>query len=148
MVVGCVAYFARVRYGGGSVVMKVHRGKVHKYWGMSLDFSHKGQVIVTMHDYLDGIIKIYDAAKDKHDDGFLSVTKQHYETPALKNLFPVDEDCEKLPEEMAADLLTIISKTLHVTIRARPNICLAIAFLKTRVRAPDKDHWEKLRHLM
>ena len=27
----------------GSGVMKVHRGKVHKYLGMSLDFSHKGQ---------------------------------------------------------------------------------------------------------
>jgi hypothetical protein len=25
----------------GSGVMKVHRGKVHKYLGMSLDFSHK-----------------------------------------------------------------------------------------------------------
>jgi len=36
-------------------VMKVHRGKVHKYLGMSLDFSHKGQCLVTMYDYLDGI---------------------------------------------------------------------------------------------
>jgi hypothetical protein len=36
----------------GSGAMKVHRGKVHKYLGMTLDFSHKGQCIVTMHDYL------------------------------------------------------------------------------------------------
>jgi hypothetical protein len=35
----------------GSRVMKVHRGKVHKYLGMSLDFSHKGQCRVTMYDY-------------------------------------------------------------------------------------------------
>ena len=28
----------------GSNAMKVHRGKVHKNLGMSLDFSHKGQV--------------------------------------------------------------------------------------------------------
>ncbi len=39
----------------GSVVMKVHRGKVHKYLGMSLDFSHKGQCHMTIYDYLDGI---------------------------------------------------------------------------------------------
>jgi hypothetical protein len=81
----------------GLGAMKVHRGKVHKYLGMTLDFSHKGQCIVTMHDYLDGILKTYDAAKDKHDDGFLSVTKQRYETPAPENLFTVDEDCDKLP---------------------------------------------------
>ncbi len=29
----------------GSGVMMVHRGKVHKYLGMSLDFSHKGQCL-------------------------------------------------------------------------------------------------------
>jgi hypothetical protein len=27
----------------GSGAMKVHRGKVHKYLGMTLDFSNKGQ---------------------------------------------------------------------------------------------------------
>jgi hypothetical protein len=62
----------------GSGAMKVHRGKVHKYLGMTLDFSHKGQCIVTMHDYLDGILKAYDAAIDKHKDGFLPITKKHY----------------------------------------------------------------------
>ncbi len=40
----------------GSGQMKVHRGKPHKYLGMSLDFSHKGQCQVTMHDYIDGIL--------------------------------------------------------------------------------------------
>ncbi len=128
--------------------MKVHRGKVHKYLGMTLDFSHKGQCIVTMHDYLDGILKTNDVAKDKHDDGFLPITKQHYETPAPENLFTVDEDCDKLPEEMAADFHTIIAKKLYVPKRARPDICLSIAFLTTRVRAPNKDDWEKLPHLM
>ena len=36
----------------GSGEMKVHRGKVHKYLGMSLDFLNKGQCIVTMNDYV------------------------------------------------------------------------------------------------
>ncbi len=132
----------------GSGAMKVHRGKVHKYFGMPLDFSHKGQCIGTMHDYLDGILKAYDAAIDKHEDGFLPVTKQRYETPAPNNLFMVNEDCEKLPEDMAVDFHTNVAKTLYVTKRARPDTCLSISFLTTRVRAPDKDDWEKLRHLM
>jgi hypothetical protein len=103
--------------------MKVHRGKVHKYLGMTLDFSHKGQCIVTMHNHLDGILKAYDAATDKHKNGFLPVMKQFYATPATDNLFTVNEDCEKFPEDMAADFHTIAAKTLHVTKRARPYMC-------------------------
>jgi hypothetical protein len=37
---------------------------------------------------------------------------------------------------------------LYVTKRARPDTCLSVAFLTTRVRAPDRDDWEKLRHLI
>jgi hypothetical protein len=101
-----------------------------------------------MHDYLDGILKAYDAAVDKHKNGFLPVMKQCYETRAPNNLFTVNEDCEKLPEDMAADFYAIVAKTLYVIKRARPNTCLSIAFLTTRVRAPAIDDWEKLHHLM
>jgi len=132
----------------GSGEMKVHRGKVHKYLGMSLDFTNKGQCIVTMNDYLADIVKAYDLAIAKHDDGFLPITKQRYETPAPENLFTVNEDCEKLPKEMAADFHTVVAKMLYVTKRARPDTCLSVAFLTTRVRAPDRDDWEKLRHLI
>ncbi len=128
--------------------MKVQRGKVHKYLWMGLNFSHKGKCIVTMHDYLDGILKAFDAAMEKHDHGFLPVTRQRYETPAPDNLFTVNEDCDKLPDEMAADIHTIVAKTLYVTKRARPDTCLSIAFLMMRVRAPDRDDWEKLCHLV
>jgi hypothetical protein len=84
----------------------------------------------------------------KYDDGYLPVTKQHYETPAPENLFTVNKDCEKLPEDMAADFHTIIAKTLHVTKRAWPDTCLSIAFLTMKVRAPGKDDCDKLFHLM
>jgi hypothetical protein len=49
---------------------------------------------------------------------------------------------------MAADFHTIAAKTLYANKRARPDICLSIAFLTTRVRTPNKDDWEKLPHLM
>jgi hypothetical protein len=132
----------------GSGVMKVHRGKVHKYLGMSLDFSHKEGGCVTMYDYLDGILLAFDAAVKKHGDGFIPVTRQRFITPAPNNLSAVNEDCEKLSEAVSADFHTIVAKTLYVTKRARPNTYLEIAFLTTRVRAPDTDDWEKLCHLM
>jgi hypothetical protein len=36
--------------------MKVHRGKTHKYLGMSLDFNHPNQCRVTVIDYVDEIV--------------------------------------------------------------------------------------------
>jgi hypothetical protein len=129
-------------------VMKVHRGKVHKYLGVSLDFSHKGQCRVTMYDYLNGILQAFDAAVKNHGDGFTPVTRQHFKTPAPDNLFVVNKDCEKLLEAVSADFYTIVAKTLYVTKRATPDTCLAIAFMTTRVRAPDTNDWEKLCHLM
>jgi hypothetical protein len=129
-------------------MMKVHRGKVNKYLGMSLDFFHKGQCHVTTYDYLDRILLAFDAAVKKHGDGFTPVTRQRFKTPAPDNLFVVNEDCEKFLEAVSADFHTFLAKTLYVLKRARPNTCLAIAFLTTRVRAPNIDDWEKLCHLM
>ncbi len=98
---------------------------------------------------MDGILLAFDAAVKKHGDGFTPVTRQHFKTPAPDNLFLlVNEDCEKLLEAVSADFHTIVAKTLYATKRARPNTCLAIAFLTTRVRAPNTNDWEKLCHLM
>jgi hypothetical protein len=75
-------------------------------------------------------------------------SKCRFDSPAPDNLFTVNEDCEKLPKGMAADFHTIVAKTLYMTKRARSDTCLSVAFLSTRVRAPDRDDWEKLRHLV
>ncbi len=61
----------------GSGQMKVHRGKTHKYLGMLLDFSHKGQCQVTMHGYIDGILQAYDLAIKDHNNGYQIVEKRH-----------------------------------------------------------------------
>ena len=42
----------------------------------------------------------------------------------------------------------LVAKTLYVSKRARPDVSTAIAFLTTRVRAPDVDDWRKLSCLM
>jgi hypothetical protein len=46
------------------------------------------------------------------------------------------------------ELHDLVATTLYGTKRTRPDTCTAIAFLTTRVRAPDKEDWTKLVHLM
>ncbi len=43
----------------GSGEMTVHRGKVHKYLGMTLDFTNPGQCKVSMFDYIDKILEAF-----------------------------------------------------------------------------------------
>ena len=124
----------------GSGKMTVSRGKVHKYLGMTLDYTVSGQVKITMTDYIGEILSAFDKADPKGRG-----TKS---SAASKNLFKIDEDCEKLQPKKAVEFHNLVAKTLYATKRARPDTCTAIAFLTTRVRAPDKDDWKKLSHLM
>jgi hypothetical protein len=61
--------------------MKVSRGKKRDYFGMTLDYTKKGEVKVTMIDYMKGVI----------DDFPEDVTGQSA-TPAAENLFEVQPD--------------------------------------------------------
>ena len=124
----------------GSGKMTVNRGKVHKYLGMTLDYTVRGRVKITMFDYVDEILAAFDKA-DPQGGG----TKT---SAAPDGLFKIDEDCEKLSQDKAVEFHNLVAKTLYATKRARPDTCTAIAFLTTRVRAPDKDDWAKLAHLM
>ena len=124
----------------GSGKMTVHRGKVHKYLGMTLDYTVEGQVKISMVDYIQEILASFEATEPNR--GIVKTTA------APANLFLVNEDCEKLDSKMAKVFHNLVAKTLYTTKRARPDTCTAIAFLTTRVRAPDKDDWAKLCHLM
>ena len=135
----------------GTGQMKVHRGKNHKYLGMSLDFSHANQCRVTMIDYLDEIVVTYDKALKELSDGFIAIKKKSNKartSAAPDDLFVINEDAEKLSEEGATAFHNLVAKTLYVSKRARPDVSTAIAFLTTRVRAPDVDDWRKLSCLM
>ena len=48
------AQWLEQKYGSVSPV-KVHRGKVHEYLGMTFDYSKPGKVIVDMRDYVNGM---------------------------------------------------------------------------------------------
>ncbi len=95
-----------------------------------MDFSHKGQCQLTMHDYIDGILQANNLAIKDHDNGYQIIGKRRSKTSAAPdNLFVVNEDCKKLSNEAAAAFHTIVAKVLYVTKRARQDISLVIAFL-------------------
>jgi hypothetical protein len=113
----------------GSGKMKVSRGKVHEYLGMTLDFITAGVVRVTMFKFR-----------------FNSIIPKA--TAAPEDLFKIDEDETPLFKHQKERFHTVVAKTLYATKRARPDTCTAVAFLNTGVdRATDKD-WSKLKHLV
>jgi hypothetical protein len=99
----------------GSGKMKVSRGKIHKYLGMTLDFSSPGVVRVKMIKYIDEIIKNslrFDTFKLKS-------------TAAPEDLLKVDEDDPPLDHQHKEGFHTIVAKILYATKRARPDTCTA-----------------------
>ncbi len=116
---------------------------------MRLVFTTSKLVKVTMIDYVDKIIELWDTACSELDDGYKLVSaRKRIATAALNDLFKVDEDAVKLEQVAAKAFHNITAKVIYVTKRARPNISLAIAFLTTRVKGPDIDDWHKLCHLI
>jgi hypothetical protein len=124
----------------GSGAMVVSRGKIHKYLGMTLDYSVRGRVKIYMFEFIDEILVAFDKAEPNG-----AGTKS---SAAPANLFTVNEDCTKISSEKAVAFHNLVAKTLYTTKRARPDTCTSIAFLTTRVREPDTDDWKKLVHLM
>jgi hypothetical protein len=90
----------------GSGKMTVSRGKLHTYLGMTLDYTSRGQVKITMLDFVDEIIAAFDKA-----DPTGSGTKT---SAAPENLFKVDEG-PRVPQYSREDpLRDQASKTRHL----------------------------------
>ena len=135
----------------GSGKMKVNRGKIHKYLGMTLDFSTRRQLRISMVDYVKDVVAAWDKAQPA-DDGFTVVKpkrgRKTKPTAAPEDLFKTDEAATKLGQDLATAFHNIVAKALYVVKRARPDASVPIAFLTTRVRSPDVDDWRKLRHMI
>jgi hypothetical protein len=71
-----------------------------------------------------------------------------YPHPAAKWLFTIKKDTNAL-DTVKSDLYrTFVAKLLWVMKRGRPDIEPTVSFLSTRVQAPTKDDWHKLKRLM
>jgi hypothetical protein len=119
--------------------IRVSRGRVHDYLGMTLDFTNKVEVKVTMIDYLKGVI-----------NDFPEIITGTAITPATNNLFDVRPEDERkvLGEEQARAFHHSVAQLLFTTTRARKDIQHTVAFLTTRVKSPDEDDWMKLKRLL
>ena len=131
----------------------MHRGKVHEYLGMTLDFSTKHQVKILMEEYVEALVAAWDEAEPKvNEDGFelvKSKRRQKKKTSAApEKLFNINKDSEKLNTVQAKAFHHIVAKALYLVKRIGPNALLVIAFLTTSVLSPDIDDWKKLKHLI
>ena len=117
--------------------LTVHRGKKHDYVGMWLDFSLDGKVQVQMFDYIDQML--HELPEDMNG----TVT-----SPAADHLFTVNDTGKKLNREQSEMFHHNVAKLLFLCKRARPDIQTAVAFLTTRVMAPDEDDYKKLVRMM
>ena len=115
--------------------VKVTRGKVHEFLGMSFDFRTKGKLKVDMSKYMK---KMYEDFEQKY------VLKNAAVLPAANDLFANDEKSPKLDDEMREDFHTYTAGGLFACKRARPDTATAISVLSTRVRSPSVDDWQKL----
>ena len=109
----------------GSGKMTVNRGKVHKYLGMTLDYTTKGLCKIKMLDYIEELINIFHKM-DLKETG----TKT---SAAPSDLFVVKEDCTKLTKEKSEQFHSVVANILFSTKRARQDTGTVVSFLKTRV---------------
>jgi hypothetical protein len=126
-------------FDDGSGEMKICRGKIHEYLGMTLDFTVDGEVKVTMIPYVKEIVQQF----QEHDNSTKTAA-----TPAAEHLFKVNEDTTPLTQRQATVFQNFVAKFLFLTKRARPDIATAMAFLTTRVKSSDEDDWKKLTRMI
>ena len=91
----------------------MHRGLVHDYLGMDLDYSTKGKVGIGIIKYVDKILT-----------GFLEELGASADMPAAEHLFQVrtDSKAEVLSEEKAQEFRHITAQLLFLSARARRDI--------------------------
>jgi len=122
---------------GKEAPLTVTRGHVHEYLGMTVDYSEEGKVAIIMEPFIEAMLD--DLPADM--DGEAS-------SPAANHLFEVNADAEQLDEATSQMFHTNTAKLLFLSRRARPDIQTAVAFLTTRVKAPDVDDYKKLARCM
>jgi hypothetical protein len=118
--------------------LTVQRGLLHDYLGMTIDFSEKGKVMITMIDFIEKMLEevLNDMNGEKH-------------SPAQDHLFKVnEEDDMKLETVKRALVHRNTAKLLFLSQRARPDVQTATSFLCTRVKEVDTDDYKKLARVM
>ena len=122
---------------GKEAPLTIHRGKIHHYLGMTLDFSLPGKVQISMEEYIRNMLS------ELPEDMEGTAT-----TPAAEHLFKINEAPMYLSDAEAMFFHHNVAKLLFLCKRARPDLQTAVAFLSTWVQHPDRDDYKKLARAM
>jgi hypothetical protein len=120
--------------------LTMHAGTKHEYLGIYFEFESNRNLQVSMVGYLKDMI-----------EGFLELIVGKAATPAGDRLFGIRQDekeARPLEEERAITFHHTMADLLFMATRAHRDIQTAVAFLTTRVKAPDEDDWGKLKHVL
>jgi hypothetical protein len=104
-----------------------------------MEFNEDGTLNPSMIPYLKGVIA-----------EFSELIKRKAATPAREHLFTVRDEKEARPleEKRALAFHHTMAQLLFMATRKRHDIHMAVAFLTTRVKTPDKDNWGKLKRVL
>ena len=121
--------------------MRISRGKNHNYLGVNLDFSVKEEIMVTMVDYLKGVISDFEEVE------ILTGTAA---SPAAEHLYTIWEESsqKKLDKKWGESFRHAVAQLLSAYPRSRIYIHTAVSFLTTRVCDPDENYWVKLKRML
>jgi hypothetical protein len=119
------------RYGE----ISLRRGPVINNLGMVLDFTHAGQVVVTMSSYTDDVLNS-------------SGTPGTARTPGTDCLFEVRNSAPQVPEDVRVWFRKHVAMILYLAKRARPELLTAVLYRATRVTKCDGDDVDKLIHFI
>lgn len=120
------------RYGSFKP-LTINNSKVHDYLRMTLGYTKREKVLVSMYKYIDQLLD-----KCPPDVDGTAVTR------AANSLFEVRDDTEKVNEAKKKLLHQIIAKLLYLSKQARPDVQTAIAFLTNREPEPTMEDYKKV----
>ncbi|CAJ1968219.1 unnamed protein product [Cylindrotheca closterium] len=131
------AKWLNMRYGSIKACTIV-RGKIHRYLGMTLDFSVKGKLKIRMDNYVKNMLEDFPIKFNKD-------SKQ--ETPAGNDLLEAGKG-KLLNAEYRQIFHTTVARGLYVSKRARLDIHPTITILASRVQEPTESDWKKCVRMM
>ena len=137
-VVTCFTRWLQQRYETHDKPLKATRGPIHDYLGMNINFLTSGSVSFDMIPYITKVIADF-------PERIMGVAT----SPAADHLFKIcpPDEARILPESQAIAFHHPTAQLLFLS-RVRWDIQTAVAFLTTRVKAPDEGDWGKLKHIL
>jgi hypothetical protein len=128
-------YLARI-YGP---LLMMHTRRKHIYMGVDLEFQEDGNLQVSMVRYLVSVI-----------EGFPELIVGKAATPTGNRLFDMQDgkDARPLEQKRAIAFHHTTMQLLFMATRACWDRKTTVAFLTTRVKAPDEDDWKKLKQVL